>query len=212
VPVTVIVYVPAPVPAPTATVIDDEPPAATDPGLKVTVVPVGCPLALNATDCGEPLVTAVAIVELPFAPCAIDRLLGLALIEKSETPAVTVSDTDVECVVLGLVPVTVIGYVPGGVLVPAATVIVDEPPAVTDVGLKLAVAPDGSPLELNVTVSAEPRTTAVLIVDVPLAPCTTDKLVGFALIEKSDATGAVTVNVTDVVCVVLAPAPVTVTV
>jgi hypothetical protein len=32
------------------------------------------------------------------------------------------------------------------------TVIVDEPPAVTDVGLKLTVVPDGCPLALRLTV------------------------------------------------------------
>jgi hypothetical protein len=96
VPVTVIVYVPGVVPAPTATVIVDEPPAATEAGLKLTVTPAGCPLPLSATDCAEPLVTAVAIVELPVAPCAIETLLGLALIEKSDaTAVVTVNDTDV---------------------------------------------------------------------------------------------------------------------
>jgi hypothetical protein len=36
------------------------------------------------------------------------------------------------------------------------TVIVDEPDVVTDAGLKLAVAPDGSPLALKVTVPVKP--------------------------------------------------------
>ena len=50
------------------TVIVEEPPAVTDEGLKVTVVPVGWPLALRATVCDEPLVTAVEIVEVPVPP------------------------------------------------------------------------------------------------------------------------------------------------
>ena len=74
-------------PEPTATVIVDEPPAVTDAGLKLTAVPADCPLALKATDCAEPLVTAVAIVEVPLTPCATDRLLGLAPIEKSDVCA-----------------------------------------------------------------------------------------------------------------------------
>lgn len=42
-------------------------------------------------------------------------------------------------------------------MVPAVvTVIVDEPDVVTDAGLKLALAPDGSPLALNVTVPVKP--------------------------------------------------------
>ena len=55
-----------------------------------------------------------------------------------------------------LVPVIVNGYVPVGVVPAVATVIVDEPDVVTDAGLKLAVAPDGSPLALKVTVPEKP--------------------------------------------------------
>jgi hypothetical protein len=94
----------------TLTVIVEEPPAVTDAGLNVTVVPVGCPLALRLTVCAEPAVTDVEMVEVPFAPCATLRLLGLAEIEKSEGAAVvTVSVTVVVCVALVPVPVTVIG-------------------------------------------------------------------------------------------------------
>ena len=66
------------------TVIVEEPPAVTDVGLKLTVVPAGWPLALSATDCAAPLVTAVEIVDVPLPPWAMLRLLGLALIEKSD--------------------------------------------------------------------------------------------------------------------------------
>src|SRR5258708_4811857 len=62
---------------------------------------------------------------------------------------------------------------------------VEPPPAVTDVGLNEAVAPAGAPLTLRLTDSAAPLTTAVLMVTGPLAPWTNDRLVGFALIEKS---------------------------
>src|SRR5919197_6465337 len=44
------------------------------------------------------------------------------------------------------VPVTVIVNVPSGVLAEVATRMVEEPPAVTDVGLNVTVAPDGAPL------------------------------------------------------------------
>jgi hypothetical protein len=109
VPVTVIVYEPVDVPAPTLTVIVDELPAVTEAGLKLTVVPAGWPLALSETDCAAPLVTAVEIVDVPFPPCTTLIEAGLAEIEKSEIGAVvTVSETDVECVALDPVPVTVI--------------------------------------------------------------------------------------------------------
>ena len=70
--------------APAVIVIVEELPAVTDAGLKLTDVPVGCPVALSATVCAEPLVTAVEIVDVPLAPCATLTLLGLALIEKSD--------------------------------------------------------------------------------------------------------------------------------
>jgi len=95
---------------PTPIVIVDEPPAVTEAGLKLTVVPAGWPLALRLTVCAEPPVSAVEIVEEPPPPWATLRLLGLAAIEKSDVPdGVTVSDTEVVCVALVPVPVTVIG-------------------------------------------------------------------------------------------------------
>ena len=57
-------------------------------------------------------------------------------------------------------------------------------PAVTEAGPKDAVAPDGTPLTLRLTDSAEPLTTAVLIVTGALPPWANDTLVGFAPIEK----------------------------
>ena len=94
---------------PTLTVIVEDAPAVTEAGLKPTVVPAGWPLALRLTDCAEPLVTAVEIVEVPLAPWAMLRLLGLAAIEKFEAgAAVTVNAIVVVCVALVPVPVTVI--------------------------------------------------------------------------------------------------------
>jgi hypothetical protein len=166
--------------------------------LKLTVTPDGWPLALNATDCAEPLVTAVEIVDVPLEPCATERLDGFALMEKSAGGGgVTVSVTVVECVPLGAVPVTVTVYVPVAVEGSTLIVIVDEPPAVTDDGLKLAVAPVGSPVALSATDCAEPLVTAVEIVEVPLEPWPTLTLEGFALIEKSDGPVVQLANLND---------------
>jgi hypothetical protein len=100
----------------------------------------------------------------------------------------TDSVTVAVCEVLGLVPLTVIVYVP-----PAAvaldTVIVDEPPAVTDDGLKLTVVPAGCPVAVRPTFSADPAVTLVEIVDAPLWPWSTVRLLGLAEIEKSFAGG-----------------------
>ena len=89
---------------------------------------------------------------------------------------------------------------------------VEDPPAVTEVGLSDAVGPLGETLAVRFTVPAEPLVTAVLIVEVPLPPCAIERLVGLALIEKSFVTGAVTVTATVVLCVALPSVPVTVTV
>jgi hypothetical protein len=55
-----------------------------------------------------------------------------------------------------LVPVIVNGKVPPGVDGLGVTVIVEDPDVVIDEGLNVAVAPDGSPLTLNVIVPANP--------------------------------------------------------
>ena len=66
----------------------------------------------------------------------------------------TIRVTDVECCKAPLVPVFVNVNVPRWF--PAVTVIVELPDVFTDGGLKLAVAPAGNPLTLNVTVSVNP--------------------------------------------------------
>jgi hypothetical protein len=71
-------------------------PAVTDAGLKLAETPFGSAPMLSETVCADPLVTAVAIVELPLPPCA--ALAFVALIEKSDGGgAVTVTATLVLC-------------------------------------------------------------------------------------------------------------------
>src|SRR6266851_3167082 len=124
----------------------------------------------------------------------------------------TVTVTDVLWVALPSVPVTVTVYVPAATDEPTLTVSVEELPAVTEVGFSEAVGPAGETLAVRLTVPAEPLVTAVLIVEVPLFPCTIDRLVGLALIEKSFVGGVVTVTVTVVLWTALPSVPVTVTV
>ena len=78
--------------------------------------------------------------------------------------AVTTSVTDVWRIVLPLVPVTVIGYVPAGVLVLVVIVQTEDPEPTTDVGAKVAVDPAGSPVQVNVTVPTNPPLPVVVIV------------------------------------------------
>jgi hypothetical protein len=82
---------------------------------------------------------------------------------------VMVKVTVVLCVALGPVPVIVSVYV-AAAAVPALTVNVELPGGVTEVGLRVDVAPTGVPPTVRVTVSAVPLVTAVEIVDVPLVP------------------------------------------
>ena len=53
----------------TLIVIVDESPELIEAGLKLTVVPAGAPAALSAMLCGDPFVTALAIVDVPLLPC-----------------------------------------------------------------------------------------------------------------------------------------------
>src|SRR5439155_369383 len=187
------------------------PPARTEPGLKEAVTPAGSPLAESVTVSADPLRTAVEMVDVALPPCTADRLLGLASIERSlGAGVVIVSVTVVLWVALGAVPVTVTEYGPGVVAGSTVNVSVELPPAVIALGLKDAVAPDGTPLAENVTLSAEPLVRAVEIVDVVLPPWTAETLLGLALIEKLLG-AAVTVSVTVVLCVALGTVPVTVT-
>ena len=89
-----------------------------------------------------------------------------------DDPLVTVRVT----VVVGERPppvaVTVIGYVPGGVLAPTVIVAVDvpEPGAAIVLGLKVTLAPAGAPDVVSATALLNPPPTAVVIADVPCVP------------------------------------------
>ena len=62
---------------------------------------------------------------------------------------------------------------------------VPEPGAAMDVGLKLTVTPVGWPLAVKAIAEAKPPETVVVIVELPLLPCTTETDVGEAEIAKA---------------------------
>jgi hypothetical protein len=95
--------------------------------------------------------------------------------------------------------VIVITYVPAGVELEVAIVNVDDEPDVTDAGENDAVAPDGSPLAVNDTDSAEPEVTAVETVELVPFPAMTLAELGLSEMEKSLAVELVTVSVNDAV-------------
>jgi hypothetical protein len=117
-----------------------------------------------------------------------------AVVTTSETPAV--------CVAVDEAPVIVSAKVPVGVPLVIATVNVDVPPAVTEAGANVPVAPEGNPATERFTVWAVPDVTWVVTVNVVFAPWTTVWLEGLAPMEKSSAAAAVTVRLTVVEWVV----------
>jgi hypothetical protein len=70
--------------------------------------------------------------------------------------AETTSVTEVEWILVAPVPVMVRGYDPAGVEMLVVTEIVELPDPVTDVGLKVAPAPEGNPLTVKPTLSVNP--------------------------------------------------------
>ena len=90
-------------------IVDDPPPAAIDAGLKLTVVPPGCPDADSAIGALSVPVTAALMVTVFELPREMLNDVGDAPIEKSPVAAeVTVSVTfTVSGVPLEGVPVTV---------------------------------------------------------------------------------------------------------
>jgi hypothetical protein len=77
-PVTVIVYVPVATVDATAMLIVElpDPGAAIDAGLKLTVTPLGCPLADKLTAESNPPLTVVLTVDDPLLPCTTDTEPG----------------------------------------------------------------------------------------------------------------------------------------
>ena len=108
-------------------------------------------------------------------------------------------------------PVTVMGYVPVGVLAPTVMVIIElpEPGAGSVTGLKLTVVPEGAPEAVKVTARLKPPKMVLVMVDVPWLPCAIVRDAGDAVIVKPGC-GAVTVNVKIVVFCSPPPLPVTV--
>jgi hypothetical protein len=164
-----------------------EPGAAMGVGLKLTVTPVGWPEADKAMAELKPPETVVVIFDVPLLPCVTETEVGEAdMVKLGVGLAVTVRLTVDVCVTPPPVPVTVIVYVPVVVVEPTAMVIVEapEPGAAMGVGLKLTVTPVGWPDADKATAESKPFKMAVLIVDVPLLPCTTETELGEAEREK----------------------------
>lgn len=157
VPVMVNVKVPDGVEVVVVTDMVDEPEPVTDVGLKLALAPAGNPPTLKLTlPPNPPDPVTVAVYEV-LPPAVTVAEAGVAEIEKSPTTgAFTTSVTEAVWLSVPLAPVIVNGKLPVGVVLAVVTVKVEEPDVVTEVGLKLAVAPVGSPLTLKFTVPVKP--------------------------------------------------------
>lgn len=133
------------------------------------------------------------IVELPLLPCVTLRLLGEADNEKfGVAVAFIVSEIDVVWLSVPDVPVIVIELVP----VVAVELAVKVTTLLPVVGLvpKLAVTPEGKADVESETLPVKPPLGVTVIVELPLLPCVTVKLLGEADSEKfgPDTTGKFT--------------------
>jgi hypothetical protein len=157
VPVMVRVKVPDGVVALVVTDKLDDPEPVTDAGLNDAPAPVGNPLTVKPTLLLNPPDPVTVVVYEVLPPAVTVAEAGVAEMEKSPTTgAFTTSETDEVWLSVPLVPVMVSGEVPVGVVLAVVMVRVEEPDVVTEVGLKLAVAPAGNPVTLKFTVPVNP--------------------------------------------------------
>ena len=110
----------------------------------------------------------------------------------------TVKDTFAVWVTPPPVAVTVTLDVPVTAVLLTVNVSVELPPpgAAIEAGLKLAVTPVGSPEAVRDTTELKPPLTDVEMVEVPVPPCATVRLVGDAVIVKLGAAAGLIVNAT----------------
>jgi len=140
-------------------------------GEKLAVAPVGNPLALSVTTPVNPFSAAMLAVYVVALPTVTVRVPGLPEIVKyAGGGAFSTKLTVVVCVTLPLMPLSVNVEVPTGVLPVVVTVNVEFPAPITVAGEKLAVAPVGNPLALNVTTPVNPFSAAMLAVYVAALP------------------------------------------
>ncbi len=93
-----------------------------------------------------------------------------------------------------LVPVIVIGWVPVGAFLATVSVKSDVPEPVMEVGRKLPVTPDGTPVADRVTAESEPPEAVVVTTAYPRWPWYRLPDVGETEMAKDPAVAAVTVS------------------
>jgi len=122
-------------------------------GLNVAVAPDGSPVTVGVTVPLKPLTAVVLTVYVVLAPATTVCVAGAGTRVKSTTLSVTGK----LCTTVPFVPVMVTVELAAGVLPKVVTVKVDVPvlPVMLE-GLKLAVAPAGSPVAVRATFPVNP--------------------------------------------------------
>ena len=138
-------------------------------GLKDAVTPLGRPDADKLTLPLKPFSGLTLMVLVPLAPCAIVKVLGVAVSVKLGG-AVTVREIVVACDKPPDAPETVTVAVPVAAVLLAASVRVLVPPV--PVGLNDAVTPLGRPDADKLTLLLKPFCGVTVMVPVPLVPWT----------------------------------------
>jgi len=169
----------------------DEPEPATLAGANDEVAFLGNPVTLSATDPVNPFKDPTVTVYVVDPPRGTVAEIGVtATVKSGGAGVVTVRVTVVECVAAVPVPVTVIVYVPPGVVALVAMLKVELPPLEIEAGVKVAVAPAGRPVADRVTACETPFVIAVeMVTSGAVFPCSTVTDVGLAPMEKSSAGG-----------------------
>lgn len=158
-----------------------EPEPFTELGPKFKITPDGTPLELKLTVPVNPNSDVTVAVALPFPPRGRVRLVGETAIENSGLPT-TFRGTEMLWLMVPFVPVTVTVVAPTAADAVAVNVSVLTPfPPATDVGLKVAVTPEGKGPTVNATLPLKLFTGLTVIVLVPVPACITLALVAAKL-------------------------------
>jgi hypothetical protein len=154
-PVTVTVDVAVGVLPEVVTVSTELPGAVTVEGVRVAVAPAGWPAAVRATGPVNPPCTARVRGKSAVAPgLRVIDAVPLANVKSGGTITFMVTGPAARTR-LPLAPLIVMVDVATGVLAAVVTVSVLEPPPATLAGVKLAVAPTGSPAAVSVIAPAK---------------------------------------------------------
>jgi hypothetical protein len=148
-------------------------------GLNDALTPLGRPEAVKLTLPVNPFCGVTVMVLVPLVPCTTVKLPGEDDSVKFGTgAALTVTETVAVLLRLPEVPVTVTVTVPVVAVLLAVSVSVLVLVALA--GLNDALTPLGKPKAVKLTLPVNPFCGVIVIVLVPLVPCTTVTLVGDA--------------------------------